>query len=405
MKNQIYTIIFLFVVSQSAIAQNPFQALTSNDANKDGAQIAKATEFTIPSSPAFDLLNVNPAQVTRPSNIRDFKVDWSFRSWRLKPNIALQAQPVWELFYNRADLKKYRNASAFSRLLSTLDISAGTVEDDDQSRRASLSAKLNLYHQKDPLLDKKLFLAIDTNYRKMQVERLNSLHTLQNQMKKQKSKEAKFTIEHKIDSLENYYEKLAAEQKVKIQEIAQQFVKDNWNTSHIDLAYGKVFRYKNDSLSNLQSTGLADAIWLNASTGIGKKILLTGLVRYTIAREIKEFKDTSFLKNDIVETTKKPIEGTKDGNILSAGISFRYGSPKFNFFVEYVGSFQVGKSDALIGSKQSNLTQLAFHSISYGGDWRINRNITLTYGARTDFSQTGKFQNLIPVAGLACMMR
>ena len=171
MKNQIYTIIFLFVVSQSAIAQNPFQALTSNDTNKDGTQIAKATEFTIPSSPAFDLLNVNPAQVTRPSNIRDFKVDWSFRSWRLKPNIALQAQPVWELFYNRADLKKYRNASAFSRLLSTLDISAGTVEDDDQSRRASLSAKLNLYHQKDPLLDKKLFLAIDTNYRKIQVER------------------------------------------------------------------------------------------------------------------------------------------------------------------------------------------------------------------------------------------
>ena len=64
----------------------------------------KTLEFSIPTSAAFDLLGVTPAQVTKPGNIRDFKVDWSFQSWRLKPNIAIQAQPIWELLYNRPSL-------------------------------------------------------------------------------------------------------------------------------------------------------------------------------------------------------------------------------------------------------------------------------------------------------------
>lgn len=405
MNNQIFIVSILLFIFQSSIAQNPFQSLTSPQNNTAANQITKATEFAIPTSPAFDLLNVNPSQVTRASNIRDFKVDWSFRSWRLKPNLALQAQPIWEICYNRADLSKYRKATGVGRLLSTLDISAGTVEDDDQSRRASLSAKLNLYRQKDPLLDKKLFLEIDTVYRKVQIERLEALFALQNQLKNKKNKEQKALIAQKIDSLENHYDKLAAEHKIKTQEIAQQFIKDHWNASHIDLAYGKVFRYKNDTLSRLKSTGVADAIWLNASVGIGKKVLISGLVRYTMARKIREFKDSTFIENSIVETTEKQTVSNKKGDLISAGLNFRYGSSKFNFFVEYLGSFQLGKNAQLIDSQQANLTQLAFHSISYGGDWRINRNITLTYGARTDFSQTGKFQNLIPVAGLACMMR
>lgn len=405
MRNQIFTIPLVFFALQLSTAQNPFQSLGNNQNNTDGSQITKATEFAIPTSPAFDLLNVNPSQVTRASNIRDFKVDWSFRSWRLKPNLALQAQPIWEICYNRADLNKYRKASAFGRLLSTLDISAGTVEDDDQSRRASLSTKINLYRQKDPLMDKKLFLEIDTLYRKVQVERLEALFLLQNQLKNKKNKELKAIIELKIDSLENHYDKLAAEHKLKTQEIAQQFIKNHWNASHIDLAYGKVFRYKNDTLSRLQSTGVADAIWLNASIGVGKKVLVSGLVRYTMARKIKEFKDSTFIENSIVETTQKQTVSNKRGDLISAGLNFRYGSSKFNFFVEYLGAFQLGKHSQLIDSRQANITHLAFHSISYGGDWRINRNITLTYGARTDFSQSGKFQNLIPVAGLACMMR
>jgi len=48
-------------------------------------------EFAIPTSPLFDLMGAAPSQVPRTSAIKDFKVDWSFRNWRVNPNLAIQA--------------------------------------------------------------------------------------------------------------------------------------------------------------------------------------------------------------------------------------------------------------------------------------------------------------------------
>src|SRR5215216_2687222 len=76
-------------------------------------------EFSIPASPVFDLMGVTSSQVTRTSDIKDFKVDWSFKSWKLNPNLAIQSQPVWEMFYNRKDLSKYQQASGFGRMLAS----------------------------------------------------------------------------------------------------------------------------------------------------------------------------------------------------------------------------------------------------------------------------------------------
>jgi len=47
-------------------------------AQNETPALARASEFTIPVSPAFDLLAINPSQILRPNNIREFKVDWSF---------------------------------------------------------------------------------------------------------------------------------------------------------------------------------------------------------------------------------------------------------------------------------------------------------------------------------------
>ena len=162
------------------------------------ASIAKATEFTIPASAAFDLLNVNPAQVAKPSNIREFKVDWSFKSWRLKPNLAMQAQPIWELLYNRADMRPYRQANGFMKTLSTLDISAGTVEDDNQVRRVSMAAKINLYREKDPLSDEALFLEIDTSYRSEQLARMNEINAFNFRLKRTKNHDLQKNLPNKV---------------------------------------------------------------------------------------------------------------------------------------------------------------------------------------------------------------
>ena len=83
----------------------PFAGFAQEEESKSGRLSPK--EFAIPPSPVFDLMGVTPSQINRTSDIKDFKVDWSFKSWRLNPNIAIQSQPVWELLYRRKDLKKY----------------------------------------------------------------------------------------------------------------------------------------------------------------------------------------------------------------------------------------------------------------------------------------------------------
>ena len=49
--------------------------------NSEPAQeMAKSTEFAIPASSAYALLDASSTLVTQPAVIRDLKVDWSMRS-------------------------------------------------------------------------------------------------------------------------------------------------------------------------------------------------------------------------------------------------------------------------------------------------------------------------------------
>ncbi|MDP4256316.1 MAG: hypothetical protein Q8938_20105, partial [Bacteroidota bacterium] len=44
-------------------------------------------------------------------------------------------------------------------------------------------------------------------------------------------------------------------------------------------------------------------------------------------------------------------------------------------------------------------------TLSFGGDWRISRNVILNYGMRCLFDAKWKFQTFTPVASISCMMR
>jgi hypothetical protein len=137
-------------------------AFAQNDETKAGRLSPK--EFTIPPSPVFDVMGVTSSQINRTSDIKDFKVDWSFKSWKLNPNLAIQSQPVWELIYNRKDLSKYQAASRFMRKLASLDISVGSVQDENNDRRIGFAAKINLLKQKDPLMAKDLYAGISEKF-------------------------------------------------------------------------------------------------------------------------------------------------------------------------------------------------------------------------------------------------
>ncbi len=346
------------------------------------SDIPVPTEFSIPVSPAFDLLGVNNALVARPGNIRDFKVDWAFKSWRLKPNLALQAQPVWELFYNRAKLEKYRKASPFMRTLSTLDISAGTIEDQSLARRLSFAAKITLYKGRDALLDAGLFNDAESEYNAARTELEERILGLKAKLKQAVTEETRTALKNQIESSESQMDFLDVKQKNNNMTIASTFAKRNWNASFLDVAYGKMYTYSNDTLSKLDLKGSGYALWVNGSYGIGKKILLSGVVRMSV------------IDNPIT---------SENSMLFSSGVNFRYGSPKFNFFAEVM--YTQSKESFVFEDETQNLIAANTLSTSYGGDWRLSRNVTLTYGVRVDYDRNLKFQTIAPVAGVACMMR
>ena len=341
-------------------------------------EAVKATEFSIPAAPAYMLLDASSPLVNQPGNIRDFKVDWSLRSYRLQPNIALEGQPIWEVFYNRPDLSKYQNTSSFMRTLSTLSLSAGTLQKEisipidsfttetKTINQLAVAVKINLYRQHDPMLDEDVYKPSVDDYL-TQKEALNlQMTTLKDSAAKSTNYKVKNSIEKEVESLKSQINALGITQKDVIKGLRTQYLADKWNTSMVDLAWGKVYNFERPTLDSLNLLSSGFGIWTNGSYGIGRKGLLSGTMRYTQ-----------------IDTT----------HTFGMGANFRYGSPRFNFFAE-----------TLYNVLQDGAARDKF-TMAYGGDFRVGNNVVIGYSIRTVFDENLKFRNLIPVANINCLMR
>lgn len=383
----------------------------------DAAQKLSPKELAIPTSPLFDLMGVAPSQVARTADIKDFKVDWSFKSWRVNPNMAIQAQPVWELFYNKKNLQKYQSAGGFKRMLASIDVSAGTVQTELNDRRIGGAVKMNLYKQKDPLLLKGVYDEIQKSYE----EELQQLkNTEQELLKKLDSLTRPSDLQKTRDELRQNDLQLASfynRRNTAIQTKAAQFVADNWNAAFIDVAYGKIYTYGTDSIGSLKKLRLnrntGNGAWINFGTGIGKRGLVTGLIR------------TSFYEEEVTFTLKDNNTGDETrettvaaNNLITLGINFRYGGPIYNFFTEFIyegkriktpleavnEAFNTPGGKSIISS--SVKWDIAHpYTINFGGDWRISRNVILNYGMRWNLSKEFKTISFTPIANISCMMR
>ncbi len=402
----------------SAICLNLFLAtivVAQNDEIKAGRLSPK--ELTIPASPVFDLLGVTASQINRTSDIKDFKVDWSFKSWRLNPNLAIQSQPVWELFYNRKDLNKYQSASQFMRRLASLDISIATVQDENNDRRIGFAAKMNLFKQKDPLMAGELYAGISEKYKAEKEELLIQLKELELKMDSTKDILSKPALRSQIIITEEQLFTISSRRNEEINGRAKIFVSENWNASSLDVAFGKVYSYITDSAGSLKSlrlnrnTGLGG--WLNGSLGIGKKFLLSGLFRGTWYEDELDFLLRNTATNE--ETSQKAIA---DNTLFTMGLNMRYGGSIYTFFVEFLyekkglktpmealnEAFKPPENFEVVGSSVK-WDVVHPNTLSFGGDWRIGRNLILNYGMRSIFDSHWKLQTFSPVATISCMMR
>lgn len=391
----------------------------AQDAAKEEKQLDKLIpkEFTIPASPLFDLMGSAPSRVVNSSNLKDFKVDWSFRNWRLNPNIAIQGQPIWELFYNKKDLSKYQKASYLARTLASTDLSIGTITNETNDRRVGAAVKINLYKQKDPLLVKQLYDDVlkefDTELvllRENEKQLLKALDSVTKPNDIKKFREELILNDVKLKTFNT-------RRKEAIVEKSKEVIVNNWNASFVDIAVGQINSYETDSIGSFKKLKLnrntGKAFWINYGLKLGKRAMLTGLIRSTYYEEEVSFK----LKNNITgdEAEEKTIA---DNKLLSIGFNIRYGGPVYNFFIEFAKDAKTFKTpiealnDAFKAPNgQTVLTNTVKwdvvdpYNISVGGDWRIGRNLVLNYGLRMILDKNFKTTSVLPIANISCMMR
>lgn len=393
----------------------PFAGFAQEEESKSGRLSPK--EFAIPPSPVFDLMGVTPSQINRTSDIKDFKVDWSFKSWRLNPNIAIQSQPVWELLYRRKDLKKYQRSDYFMRRLASLDVSLGTVQNEESDRRIGFAGKMNILKGRDPLMEKDLYEEISVRFQEEQTTLEAQLKALKEKLDTSISIIERSAIRTEISNTNAELQTLNSRRNTEINERAALFVAEHWNAASLDVAFGRVYTYQSDSAGSLNKLRLNRntgwGMWVNGGVPLGKRWLLSGLIRTTWYEE-----ELNFLLRDNNTQEETPQLAVAENKLYSAGMNLRYGGPLYSFFVEFLYEKKALKTPiealseaftapANVEIIESSVKWTTVHpnALSLGGDWRISRNVIINYGMRWILDKNGKSQAFIPVAGISCMMR
>lgn len=93
---------------------------------------AQTPALTVPSSPAFSILNFEPSAVLRPTNVKSLSTDLlnSFdKNGQLQLNVGLEFSPYWLNSKPKLTLQQYLKPNFTNTVLQSFSISAATVKD------------------------------------------------------------------------------------------------------------------------------------------------------------------------------------------------------------------------------------------------------------------------------------
>jgi hypothetical protein len=298
-----------------------------------------------------------------------------------------------------------------------MDVSIGSVQDENSDRRIGFAVKMNLFKQKDPLMARELYGGISEKFNGEKQELTALIKELQLKLDTTRDVLSKPEIRSQLLSTEEQLNTINSRRNAEINSRAKIFISENWNASSLDVAFGRVYSYQSDSAGSLKSlrknrsTGIGG--WLNGSLGIGKKLLLSGLFRSSWYEE-----ELNFLIRDLDTGEEIPKIAVADNTLYTMGLNLRYGSPVYTFFVEFLYEKKGLKtplqalnevfkpsSNAEIVEPTVKWDVVHPNTLSFGGDWRISRSVVLNYGMRCVFDQQWKFRTFTPIATIACMMR
>ncbi len=394
-----YLVSFLILFGVGSVFCLP--AVAQESAEEQSVQtssaIASATDYSIPSAPAYAFLDASPSAVHTPHFPRDFRVDWLIQGNQLASNLAIEAAPVWLFGFGNVSASEYRKKSWAMQSLSTLNVSAATVG-EGQNRSLSIAGKLTLYQESNPVadtsytnqlsrtlgfseaqtraqdtIDNVVFRAFkDTTLTEAQRQAIDRLADQATQFGefdpssvsayRSLSKENKRELEPRVQKLREAHQTMKDVSEMtaqRLRSIKKQYEREHWNDTRVDLAGGRVYGFTTSaSVQQLDSLSLDSAgwgAWVNGATGFGTEDwLFSGLARAIDRGEA----ETYFV-----------------------GGNLRYGGGDANFFVETGYRWGDRPVETLV---------------SYGGSISISPKLNVQFGLRNSFNGDLELQGLSP---------
>jgi hypothetical protein len=144
----------------STALATPLQTTQATGSTADNAN-QREVDLSVPESPAFTVLGVNPETVTRPTTPRAFAtslLNGVDDKGNFQSGLALDFVPYLTFFGSQTSLSSYRS-NRMERFLARTQLSFATTKgatDADKSSRLALGLRFTLWDQGDPRLDQKL---------------------------------------------------------------------------------------------------------------------------------------------------------------------------------------------------------------------------------------------------------
>jgi hypothetical protein len=112
----------------------------------------EVSKLTLPSSPAFSILNFEPSAVMRPTNAKSLSTDVlsSFdKDGKLKMDLGLETSPYWLGAHPNLKMNTYLNPKTGQTILQSFRLSAATVKDTISGKnKFGLGFRFKLYNGK-----------------------------------------------------------------------------------------------------------------------------------------------------------------------------------------------------------------------------------------------------------------
>ncbi|MBP9690222.1 MAG: hypothetical protein KBE91_11460 [Bacteroidia bacterium] len=365
--------------------------------------LLKATQYSIPSSGAFTLLGVNPENVSTPGFSRDFKIDYFFQDAQLNPNIALQCQPFWLLFYKNKTIDSWIDANFLHSIVANTEFSFGSTQTQTKGNQFAYSFKTTIGY--NPLTDINFSQGYETVLGATvdNINQLNMSLTMEKiaiQFKLDTLESKVFNLKTELSKLSNYQtnekNKLINEINTINAQITERTtrifiinstIEDNLNNENktleenakkyvsnymeskkskfrMDIGFGQVFQYKDTLVTELNPLLTGFGIWINPGfgfcldknkSGCNNSLLFAAIGKMTVIDTITE---------------------------ITSGFNIRYVGGKTDVFTEYSPVF----------SGQ----QLTANRISFGGGYELDKQKYLQIGFLMDFDQKFKLTKIQP---------